>query len=226
MITLEQVEKLREKTGISYEEAKIALEETGGDLLEAVIMLERQNRIKEPESGGYYHSKGQQSEQETKSGKQHKHSEQSQTKESKTKKEDSVSFGELLSSFFSWCGRILHKGNINNFEINKEGKNIMRLPLTVMVLLLIFAFWIVIPLLIVGLIFGLRYRFVGPDLDKTDVNRAMDTVSDVTMKAVDTVVDAAENFSKDIKKGKGEQSHEHGHENDSNSTGEAQDSDR
>ncbi|MDW7678213.1 MAG: DUF4342 domain-containing protein [Bacillota bacterium] len=224
MITLEQVEKLREKTGVSYEEAKMVLEETGGDLLEAVILLERRNRIQEPESGGYYHSKGQPSEKEPTSGNRQKHSEQSQTKGSKTKKEDSVSFGELVGSFFSWCGRILHKGNNNNFEINKEGKNIMHLPLTVMALLLIFAFWMVIPLLIVGLIFGLRYRFVGPDLDKTEVNRAMETVSDVTMKAVDTVVDAAENFSKDIKKGKGEQTH--GNENDSSSAGEAQDSDR
>lgn len=198
MITLEKVEKLREKTGISYEEAKKVLEETEGDILEAVIRLERENRIQAPETGGFYHSKGEQQQPKSEPHQQQKE----QTKEKKAKKEDSVSFGELLGSFFSWCGRILHKGNINNFEINKEGKNIMRLPLTVVALLLIFAFWIVIPLLIVGLIFGFRYRFTGPDLDRTEANRAMDTVSDVTLKAVDTVVDAAENFSKDIKKGK------------------------
>ena len=32
-VTLEQVEKLREKSGLSYEQARQLLEQTGGDLL-------------------------------------------------------------------------------------------------------------------------------------------------------------------------------------------------
>ena len=42
----------------------------------------------------------------------------------------------------------------------------------------------------------------------------MDTVSDVTMKAVDSVVDAAENFSRDMKKGKGEETNENESDSD------------
>ncbi len=204
MVTLEQVEKLREKTGISYEEAKRVLEQTQGDLLEAVILLERENKIKAPRDGGTYHS-GENARQEN------SEKTQDQTRKKKAKaeqKEDSLSFGELVGSFFNWLGKAFHKGNTNNFEVVKDGKNLIRIPLTVLVLLLIFAFWIVIPLLIIGLIIGFRYRFAGPDLEKTHVNKAMDTVSDVTMKAVDSVVDAAESFSRDIKKGKGEESNE------------------
>lgn len=40
MITLEKVDQIRERTGVSYKEAKDALEITGGDVLEAIVYLE------------------------------------------------------------------------------------------------------------------------------------------------------------------------------------------
>ena len=39
-ITLEQVERLREKADVSYGQAKAALEYSGGNLLDALIYLE------------------------------------------------------------------------------------------------------------------------------------------------------------------------------------------
>lgn len=58
MITLEQVEKLREKANVSYDEAKAALEAANGDMLEALINLEKQGKVVPPEGGGYYRSTG------------------------------------------------------------------------------------------------------------------------------------------------------------------------
>jgi len=75
---------------------------------------------------------------------------------------------------------MLHKGNINSLEVVKENNTIMMIPLTVFVLFLIFAFWVMISLLIIGLFFGYRYQFKGPELEKTQVNQAMDTVSNAT----------------------------------------------
>ena len=43
-ITLEQAEKLREKADVTLEEAKAALEAADGDLLDALIWLERQGK--------------------------------------------------------------------------------------------------------------------------------------------------------------------------------------
>lgn len=51
-ITLEQVEKVRHCTGCSYEEARAALAECGGNVLDAVILLER--RGEGQTSGGDY----------------------------------------------------------------------------------------------------------------------------------------------------------------------------
>lgn len=196
MVTLEQVEKLRERAGISYEEAKKALEETDGDLLEAVINLEKRNLIKAPETGGYYNSK---TEKQESSG-----SGQNNTYQERKANSGGTHFSEMLGNFFSWCGKIIHKGNTNSFEVIRDGTTVMLIPLTVLALLLIFAFWIVVPVTFIGLILGYRYRFSGPDLDKTQVNKSVETVSDATLRAVNKVVDVAENFSKDAKKNKGD----------------------
>lgn len=46
-ILLEQVDKVIERTGVTYKEAKEALEATEGDVLEAVIYIETNNQKKE-----------------------------------------------------------------------------------------------------------------------------------------------------------------------------------
>ena len=48
MEMIEKVERLREKANVSYEEAKEALEQSGGDLLDAIVLLERQGKVKGP----------------------------------------------------------------------------------------------------------------------------------------------------------------------------------
>ncbi|MEQ8176106.1 MAG: DUF4342 domain-containing protein [Syntrophomonadaceae bacterium] len=45
---LELIEKLRERANVSYEEAKEALEKCNGDIVDALIYLEKQDKIKPP----------------------------------------------------------------------------------------------------------------------------------------------------------------------------------
>ena len=52
-VTLEQVERLRERADISEEEAKTLLEQCGGDLLEALILLERRGSATPTGQGGF-----------------------------------------------------------------------------------------------------------------------------------------------------------------------------
>ena len=47
-----------------------------------------------------------------------------------------------------------------------------------MILLLIAAPWITLPLLVLGLFLGFRYRFSGPDLEREEINSVMDSVAD------------------------------------------------
>jgi len=168
VVTLEQVEKLREKADIPYHEAKAALEKTNGDMLEAIINLEKERRIPGPEGGGYFRTRAQQP--SAGSGGDRRGWEE-------TRADGSASFMELVGRFFRWCGKIIEKGNRNSFEINKDGNGVMAFPVTVLAVLLIFIFWIVVPLIILGLFFGYRYRFAGPDLGKERVNQAFDSAA-------------------------------------------------
>src|ERR1035437_10303675 len=47
-INLESIEMLRERANVSYEEARAALEKFDGNIVEALIYLEKQDRLKPP----------------------------------------------------------------------------------------------------------------------------------------------------------------------------------
>jgi hypothetical protein len=167
MATLEQDEKLREKANVSFEEAKTALDASNGDLLDAIILLEKQGKMNAPIGGGYYNSKGSASEE-----KEQAH------EEAKSETRRGESFSELLKRFGRFCGRLIGKGNRNYFEAEKNGKVEVSVPVTLLVIAVVFFFWIVFPLAVVGLFFGFRYRFRGDDLGKESVNKVMDSATD------------------------------------------------
>ena len=48
-INLEQIDELRKRANVSYEDAKNALEKNEGNLIESLIYLEKQNKIKPDE---------------------------------------------------------------------------------------------------------------------------------------------------------------------------------
>jgi len=49
-INLEQIDELRKRANVSYEDAKNALEQSSGNLIEALVYLEKQNKIKPEET--------------------------------------------------------------------------------------------------------------------------------------------------------------------------------
>ena len=174
MITLEQVEKLRQYADLTYDEAKAALEKSGGDLLQAIIDLEKEGKIAPPPGGGQYRSAPA--------------DEITPVKESGGKKErkdndGDTAFRRNMESLWHWIRDMVHKGNTNALVVTRRGEESMRLPITLLVVLLLFAFWIVVPLLVVGLFFNFRYAFQGPDIRSTKVNDAMDNVA----KAADEI---------------------------------------
>lgn len=176
MITLEQVEKLRKYGDISFDQAKQALEETNGDILEAVIILEKQGILKEPKNGGYHNFKNENINLPEK------------TFNNESDGEGGTSFSELMGKLFKWAGKMIKKGNVNHFEVSKDGKKIISIPTTIFAVFILFMFWVTLPVIVIGLFFGYRYSFSGPDLGKKNVNDAMDSVAN-----------AAEKIKKDIK---------------------------
>lgn len=48
-ITLEMIDAVRERSGVSYAEAKAALEASGGSVVDALVLLEKKNETKTSE---------------------------------------------------------------------------------------------------------------------------------------------------------------------------------
>jgi len=172
MTTLEQVEKLRTMANISYDEAKIALDATNGDLLEAIIYLEKQGKVNAPTGGGYYSSE--------------KPLDASTATyrncgENNNDCNGRDTFSSLIKRFGKFCMKMIRKGNMNSFDVLKGGESKASTPVTAFALLLIFAPWITIPLIIIGLFFGFRYRFTGPDCSGNAVNDAMNSAADAAV---------------------------------------------
>lgn len=55
-ITLEQIEELRKRVNVSYGDAKEALENSNGDMLEALIYLEKNHKFKQENAEGTFES--------------------------------------------------------------------------------------------------------------------------------------------------------------------------
>ena len=84
---------------------------------------------------------------------------------------------------------------MNQFEVWRGGERMTSLPVLILILLVVLAYWISLPLLVIGLLFGCRYRFSGPDLDRNKVGEVANQVSDSVRDAVGQV---REQFKKEF----------------------------
>lgn len=182
MTTLEQVEKLRERANVSFEEAKEALEQSGGDILDALILLERQGKTTPPPSGGYY--SGQASAEEHEEGGTHERPHHSASS-------GGDSFRAAMRGLGNLILKAINAGNTNHIDAGRNGKILLSCPVTVFVILLICAFWVMIPLIIISLFFGWRYRLRGPDLGKESINNVIASAEEAVEDLKNTVVESA-----------------------------------
>lgn len=180
MITLEQVEKLRDRANVSYDEAKAALEIANGDVLEALIQLEKKGSVAPPPGGGYYSSEKGAPEPEApvygKQWKKHAHG---------RRDGEEGPFKRLVK----FCGEIIRRGNLNSIDVVKDGEVKTTISITILVLLMLLFFWITVPLMVIGLFCGFRYTFRGPDFGKEAVNNAMDAAANTAESIKRSVMD-------------------------------------
>lgn len=164
MDPVEMVEKLREKTGLSYEEARAALERADWNLLDALIALEKEG--KGTARATYATDAGDAGADGPDAGAETVHTAPPR-------------FSDQLKKLWRWLVALFHKGNRNYLSMEKNGHRHFELPVTLAVLLLIVLFWPCIVLLVVALLCGCRFRFTGPDLGSEKVNGVMDKASEV-----------------------------------------------
>ena len=154
-ITLEMAERLKEKANVTYAQAKEALEYSGGNMLDALIYLEEKGAIPRQENA-YYSTK-------------------SETPPPSSPADPPHADKKGAKWFFHTLRRWLID---NELEIWRKGQPITALPVLILLLLLCCVPYVTIPVLILGLFLGFRYRFSGPDLEREDLNSMMGSVAD------------------------------------------------
>ncbi len=161
MTHYEMVELLREKANVSYEEAKNALEAADWDLLEAIVLLEREGKTGK-ESASY----------STKQGGEAPKYEESRRSDLR----------DWVRKLGHWLAKLIAIGNRNYFVSSKNGRAVFQLSVTAGVAILFVSWPITLILLAIGLFTGYRYSFKGQELGTDAVNNVVDKVNDAAEK--------------------------------------------
>jgi len=182
MTELEKVEKLREKANVTFAEAKEALDNSGGDILEALIYLENHGKVTVPAGGGFFSGADLPNQAEPVS---------SESYEDRSKSTGSgEEFADLMKRFGSFCLKMFNKGLSNCLEASKGDQHLFSCPVLIVILLAAFFFWITVPLFVISLFCGVRYRFTGDDLGKESVNTVMESAAGVVDDVKKTFVES------------------------------------
>lgn len=176
MDKLEKVERICEKCGVSYEDAKAALDACNDDMLDAIIWLERAGKTNKQTA--HYTTKP--PSQEIVSP------EMVAAQAAYEKSSRKSDFSQHMSAFWDAFKNLLHKSVDTKFVATRNGKEFFSLPVIIPIAG-IFLWGATIWLLIIGLFFNIRYHLEDTKPITVDVNDAMDKIAD-----------AAETLKKDV----------------------------
>ena len=175
MDMFEKVDKLRERANVSYEEAKDALERSNGDILDAMILLEREGKTR-PEGSQSFSTNCNPEPQFAQNGAY----DERQARRDRVR-ENGRSFGEKVKELF-------RKSTVNYLVIERNGERIIKLPVLAMILIILFAWYAAIIAIVVSLFCECKYSFVGEGDLKT-ANDVCEKAGDLANQVKDKIVD-------------------------------------
>ena len=160
MVDFEKVEKLVQKANVSYEDAKNALEAANGDMLDAIIALEKAGKVNSqasftttsPETSPYKDVPAVVDQTNKTEGK----------------------------SFFKDLGAAIKRGFRytvdNSVRVVRNDVEVIKLPLWISIIAMLAAWELLLIVIVISLFFDCRYSVVGKD-DANEVNRVIDQAS-------------------------------------------------
>jgi len=188
-------ERLSEKCNVTLEEAKAALEGADWNMLTATHLLEqesfrRMQQLNEfamdgtaaavmaaPEAGAADEAPAATDHVEVQAADTEEAEDRAQAAATE-KVEAKRRRGKGLRNLGEHLRRLVACGNRNRFAVHKNGERLLEMPVTALALLMLCAFWVCVPLLVIGLFAGCRYSFQGKELGREGVNAALGRASD------------------------------------------------
>ena len=175
MDNFEKIEQLVNKAGCSYEDAKAALEGCGWDMIDAIISLERDGKIKK-ESAAYSAQPAQEAEivsEVTVDRTGSRTGNQGNAGKTEKEKKEKKGIWKRFKSIMTDNRLVIIKSN---------GQQLADLPIWIPVIALICFFWATLILAVIAMVFGCRFHFEGADLGKININDTMDKATDYAEK--------------------------------------------
>ena len=175
MDNFEKIEQLVNKAGCSYEDAKAALEGCGWDMIDAIISLERDGKIKK-ESAAYSAQPAQEAEilsEVTVDSTGSRTGNHGNAGKSEKEKKEKKGIWKRFKSIMTDNRLVIIKSN---------GQQLADLPIWIPVIALICFFWATLILAVIAMVFGCRFHFEGADLGKININDTMDKATDYAEK--------------------------------------------
>ncbi len=139
---IEMVERLHEKANISYADAKDALERSGWDMLEALVLLEREGKI-DPLTASTSSADGEPAYETV------------TATASKSKKENG--FHDAMNKAGETLKRLLSDSLTTDFVVRRQGKEIFRLQVLIALILCLCIWEPILIALVIGLLCDCRY---------------------------------------------------------------------
>ncbi|MBO4871996.1 MAG: hypothetical protein J5496_01085 [Lachnospiraceae bacterium] len=167
MDKFEKVEKLVEKAGVSYEDANWALEQANGDLLDAMILLEKIGKAAAPKKSSY--------------STQYEDQVQYLPVEQAAERGKDGNRSSEPGKFKEFCRKAWQVLSGNFLVIRHHGDVFAKLPLWAVILLLLAVWHVGLVLILVSLFFGFTYQFQG-EADMEAANKVMDKASNAAEK--------------------------------------------
>jgi len=179
MTESDKLQRLMEMTHCSQEEAAAALDACSGDLLDAVLLIER---LADANNGGVAYD-----------GPQHGaagagyagngYAGNGYTGSSHAGnngfRPGHGAFAEAMLAIGRFILRVINAANSNMLDVSYHGNKILSFPLSVIALLLIFCFWVTVPAFLISMFIGWRYSFSGEHFGRDDINNVMNRAGEV-----------------------------------------------
>lgn len=187
MENYQKLEQLVNKTGCSYEDARTALEANGWDMIDAVVSLEREGKVKKETVEKKTEKAIEITAEIAPSADQAGESRQSASDEDGAAGKDSAGGSERKEGkpkreFKLWnrIKRILMNNRMVILKSN--GDQFIDLPILAPIIALLLFFWATLGVAVLAMLFGFRFHFEGEDLGKTNINNTMDKATDYAEK--------------------------------------------
>ena len=161
---LEKIEKLCTTANVSAEDAKSALDVCDGDILDAMIYLEKIGKVSRPEQETYSTSYEQQAQFQN-------------VRDSVERQEKNERSHEVRDKIRALVAKIF-RFMMNNFlKIEHKETEVLKVPVWLAVLALLIGWKVIIVAFVISLFFECKYSFIGEDyVDKA--NNVMNKASD------------------------------------------------